>query len=189
MRILCDIDGVAADFTKAVLEIVAEHTGKVRRHSDVTRWDIYGCLGLSDEERELVEHEMRCPGVAESLELLPGAREAVEELRELGDVYAVTSPLAGSLTWAGERTEWLKDQLGFDNKHIVHTASKGVVRGDVLIDDHAANVAEWLREHPNGLGILFDQPHNQGVSAGVRAYGWSDVLRLVRQHKEKLQRG
>lgn len=186
MRILLDIDGVVGNFTQVVLDITAEHTGKVRWPGDVTRWDIYGCLNLDPEERELVEHEMSCPGVAESILMLPGAEEGVAALRELGEVVAVTSPLASSITWAGERAEWLQHHLGFDRRDIVHATNKSLVVGDVIIDDHAANIKEYLAAHPDALGILFDQPHNRSVSAGIRAAGWPAVLRLVKQHKEKL---
>jgi 5'(3')-deoxyribonucleotidase len=177
--ILLDVDGVLADFTGALLRVANYITGGHRKASDVSTWDLFS--PYSDSVRIELVHEIDKPNFCYALSPLPGAHQGVRGLRKLGHVLAVTAPWKTSDTWCYERTKWLEHYFGFAANDVLHVTDKFRVRGDVLIDDRESNIAAWSRL-TDGLGILWDAPHNQLMveSARVsRAHTWDQVLSRV----------
>ena len=90
-RVLLDVDGVLADFLTPALAFVEKLTGKTYQEADMTTWDIFEVVG-KEWEQPFFEACNR-PGFAASLAVYPGAQEGVARLREVAEVYIVTSPL------------------------------------------------------------------------------------------------
>lgn len=185
--VLLDVDGVLANFIEASLRVLRA-VGVSAEHDDVTSWHLEDSLGLTNKQRGWLMEAWSEPGFCSMIPPYAGAREGVDALREVADVYAVTAPMWSSPTWQGERTEWLVKHFAFDRKDVVSTHAKYLVAGDVLVDDKPETVAKWRqwgritgRGH-TGLGVLWDRPYNRNTPESVglmRSASWSAVARLV----------
>jgi 5'(3')-deoxyribonucleotidase len=111
------------------------------------------------EHRPAIEAECHQPGFCRNLKPFPGALQGINNLREIADVYAVTSHMK-SETWVYERDAWLAEHLQFERNDIIHAHKKWLVTGDVLIDDKPKHIDQWTKFHKNGLGVLWAWPHN-----------------------------
>jgi 5'(3')-deoxyribonucleotidase len=173
-RILLDVDGVLADFLTPAIVILRRLTGKPWTHQDMPTWDLFDVVGHEWEKRFFQECGRR--GFAESLDVYAGAREGVAQLQQISDIYIVTSPMQHNPTWTYERESWLQKHFEIPASKVVHTSAKYLCRGDILVDDRPANVEKWIAQHPNGIGLLWDQPYNRSQTHLRRASSWQQVL-------------
>lgn len=153
-RVLLDVDTVLADFLTPCVTTINNLMNTDFTLKDMAEWDVFRSLNVPKEVEELVYEHMNRPGTCLSLPVLPGAREGVEMLREIADIYAVTSPMRGA-TWMSERTKWLWNNFKLPAKNVIHASAKYTVAGDALIDDRPANLERWKYSHPSGLAILW----------------------------------
>lgn len=182
-RILLDIDGVACDFITPTLKVLSQLTGRTFQHDDVQDWDIMKSLGISDEIAKETYKRVGAPGNVAAFPIYPGAKEGVARLKEIADVYAVTSPLASSRTWAREREEWLLEQLDIPTSNVVHTGAKHICLGNILVEDKAATLVKWREHTPYGTGILFKRAYNRNTEwDGVAVDDWPHLVRFVEMH-------
>lgn len=175
--ILIDVDGVLCDLDAAVIPLISRVAGKKFTAEDYTDWDYKIAFGLTEAQDREVHEYMRQRGFYEALPVVPGAFDALDALRGLGDVVAVTSLMSG-LHYAGERLEWLHWVLKFDYEDVVLTKRKNLVTGVTLIDDYAVNVAAWEKQW-DAAGILWDRPCNRTVKATQRAHGWKELISMT----------
>lgn len=177
-RLLVDVDEVLADFQTPVLKLMTRILGRQIRADDFEVWDCFSLL--SEKERKRVFSKIEKPGWCASLAVKPGVGEALGELRELVDVYAVTSPFH-SPTWVHERNAWLVDNLGFTRAQIVHTSAKYLCEGDAFLDDNPDHTKHWREEHPGGLCMLWHIPNTRKLGFDdIRVRSWDEVLARVR---------
>lgn len=177
MRILCDVDGVFADFLGHTISLLG---GISPPEESFTSWNLLD--HLSEQDTEFCNIAWRQPGWCLGIPLLPGAQVAHQELARLGKVLWVTAPLRNSRHWHFERVSWLVSYFGVDEDDVVFTHDKSHVWGDVIIDDRLENVEGWAKAHPAGLPILWDRPYNRSrTPEGIyRVKTWEEVLLLVR---------
>jgi len=179
-RFLLDIDGVVADFLASAFDILHKITGRRYVATDLHDWDIFETVPR--EHEDAFYDAWGEPGTCFSIPVIPGSHEGVQGLQERGDLYVVTSPMASVKTWTNERDRWLQKHFGIPHKRVVHTASKFLVSGDVLIEDKPSNLIKWLEHHPEGIGILWSQPYNERVNLGSRVHrvrSWEDVFAVL----------
>lgn len=177
-RILLDVDGVIADIVGALCSELRNH-GFSRTQDDIVRYNFSECL--TPEEMEIVGVAMKRYGFCLEIEPYPGASAFMGDLDKIGDVFAVTRPHTQSQTWAHDRTAWL---VPFVGDRVVHTSHKGLVRGDVLIEDSETNAYAWLADHTEGVAILIDRPWNtlaRPHSRMVRARSFEEAVQQVRE--------
>jgi 5'(3')-deoxyribonucleotidase len=181
MTILLDVDGVLADFVAAYLGLLKDTLGIDATPDQVTAWDIGEALGLTREQSSQVKRAIgTSPQLARSLPIYPGAIEGVERLKQLGEIYIVTSPWNSNPTWTHDREEWLYRNFGIPYNRVIHTSAKYLVRGDVFIDDKASAVAKWRDAHPSGLPVLWSNLHNRTELWDGQCTGdWSFLCELV----------
>ncbi len=167
-RVLCDVDGIIANFTRAYLDIVRDRLGLEFEEADVKQWDIGDAIGLNKRQRDIVHGDLFSPGLASRLSLYPRARSGITELARATDLWFVTSPLETNPTWCFDRAAWFAAR--FENvssggkplhKKIIHTPNKSFIDGDIFIDDKLENVEGWIANYPTRLAFLWDMPHNQ----------------------------
>jgi 5'(3')-deoxyribonucleotidase len=184
MRILCDVDGVFADFLGHTIFYLGD---KAPGEEEFTSWNLLD--HLSKEEAEFCNALWRLPSWCKDIPLLPGAQVAHKELAALGKVLWVTAPVRNSRYWHLERISWLEAHFGVDEDDVVFTHDKSHVWGDVIIDDRLENVEGWAKAHPAGLPILWDRPYNRSrTPEGIhRVKTWEEVLCLVTQFKAGLE--
>ena len=183
MRILLDIDGVAADFATRYLETLQLLYSELRDKTvdDLTCWDHEEALGLDVEARVRMVDRIAQPGWCFDLEPYPGAAAAVARLSASHDVYIVTSPF-NSPTWAHERAQWCKRHLGIPRDRVVSTSAKYVVSGDVLVDDKTSTLVEWVSHHHGGHAVQFRRPWNQHDGwRGMSVESWDELEALIRR--------
>ena len=95
--------------------------------------------GLTDDQYKAVYEVMGQKGWCRYLQPLPGSQAFIVKLRDLGEVFAVTTP-HHSRNWTFERAEWLENLYKIQFNRIVFTEAKYVVSGDVLIDDSSPQI-------------------------------------------------
>lgn len=184
--ILLDCDGILSDFITAALKIVRLKTGKQFKHDDITQWDIFKSIGMPEMWKTLHEVANR-KGWCAKLKPYPGAQEGVQRLKDMGEIYIVTSPLSTSY-WCLERTQWCEKHFGLGKPNVIHTEAKHMVRGNVLVDDKPENVQAWKAVNPDGLAILWDanynrEPHHEAGGI-VRVHGWDQLFAEIQRVKD-----
>lgn len=180
-RVLLDCDGVLADFIGAALTIVAEVTGRTCAREDVDRFDFAAALKLTpDEKRAVYAPISDREGWWSRLPVMPGARDGVDRLRAVADVYVVTSPWNSCRTWHHEREAWLRHYFDLPAKHLIVTAAKHVCAGDVFVDDRTDTLIEWNAANPLGLAVQWQTPHNRLDGwPGVGTSSWDELIEFA----------
>jgi 5'(3')-deoxyribonucleotidase len=181
IRILLDVDGpLTSDFTSLACRELRRR-GVEAWPRDVTDWDIFKCFGVKGTDVEKACYAvMSAPGYCYEFAPNAGALDFCEWARGRGHgVYAVTAPLGSSETWAHDRERWLKDDLGFDGKRVVHVADKSVVAGDVFVDDKPSNVADWSKANPGRLAVLWRASYNRDFEWPHAAENYHDLAAYV----------
>jgi len=192
--ILLDVDGPLALFTESYLDAYYRETGDVVDPDEIDRWSVHECPWFVDKAlamgitphglRERVDAHVKQPDFCSLIKPRAEAIPAVSYLREVADVYVVTSPWTSSPTWTYERTRWVERYFGISSSHIIHAATKHLVAGDVFVDDRPSHVTAWGEQWPNGFALLFDAPHNRDA-AGLTRVDWDDVLEVARALVER----
>ncbi len=183
-RVLLDVDGVMADFITPFLALANGRAGFVGRyvHDDVTTWDVADSLAYDRVLISAIYDQVKLPGWCRRMPAYAGAKEGLHLLMTHADVFFVTSPMPGSMTWAGERKEWLKEVMGVKDigDRYVSTNAKHVVAGDIFVDDKPDHVNKWKRHHPRKISLLWNHNTNQNY-VWERVYGWDDLVRRVEE--------
>ncbi len=179
-RILLDVDGpLTRGYVVTVCDLLRER-GVEKIPADATAWDVLASFGVDASTRRHVQADMRRPGVASRFLPRVGARKFVDELRRWADVYACTAPLAGSLTWAGEREAWLWDYLRIPADKIVQAQDKHLVAGDALVDDKLENLVAWRDEWPARLAVMWSDTYNLAAPwRGKRAGDYATLAEIL----------
>ncbi len=182
LLIALDCDGVLADFTSGALRVVEEVTGRRHALSDVTQSDIVRSLGLSTHEATAFANVIAAHrGFAASLAPYPLARQGVRRLRELGEVFCVTSPSDSNPWWREERDAWLALHFGIDAVH--HAKDKSAYQADIFVDDNSEHVQAWLGVWPRQTAVVWRAPHNslEPVPRGAHSTGsWEKLYQIAR---------
>lgn len=187
--LLCDVDGVLADFTGGVLEVLRERCARVCTREQVTQWSIRRSLDLSDTEWRIVTRAIAEPKFARRLQATPAVSDLCDLMafRPEIDIQFVTSPWRGSPTWCHDRTEWLEHHFGQrQGRRVTFTAEKHQVAGDFFVDDNADAVAGWVRAQVERRArepwqaFVWDAPYNRVEGTlGERVSSFADVLRVM----------
>lgn len=176
LRILCDVDGVLADFVGLVLDYVQRNTGLSYLHSAVDEWDMFKCLGL---EEHWPHFRKQCDELAlcRTMRELPGAREFYAALQTIGEVKVCTTPM--TCAWLSQRAEWLVE-FGVPFEHQIQIRDKHELAGawDVLIDDKAENCEAFMRA--GGVAFCIATPYNVHCSKAVKRGSHSECLAWLR---------
>jgi 5'(3')-deoxyribonucleotidase len=160
-----DVDGIICDFTKEVCRIYNLWTGENKVEADITNWNMFRAFepDATDERINILDralHDHFSDSFAcRYLELLPGAKELVAELRKRGEVIFVTSPFSSN-GWCSERWNWIQEHFGKSN--VTFSKDKSAVPGDVLIDDGMHNCEAWSRNQQR-VSIMPDRPWNRDL--------------------------
>lgn len=182
LKLALDCDGVLGNFMSGALAVIEEVTGKKFTLGDVTDFDYIKSLGLTAREGSAVKKAIGDRrGFATGLAPYPDARQGVRRLRELGDVFCVTTPWKSNPWWRAERESWLALHFGIDLVHHAEDDDKTGYEADVFVDDKAAHVRAWLAAWPGRTSVFWRTQHNSGeaVPAGAHSINSWDVLYQV----------
>lgn len=170
MIIFIDVDDVCADLMRAWLEAYNDQYGDCLTPEDITDWDI--SKFVKPECGKQIYRYLDSGDLYDVVEPIPNALEGVRLLREMGHHVVFASSGIGQ---AGRKYDWLVDH-GFlvptwKKKDYVGGYDKGLLRGDLLIDDGLHNVVSF-----QGLSILMRRPHNTKAEWPVVANSWADII-------------
>jgi len=166
MNILCDVDGVLADFTGALLARWNERHGTHYATEDVRDYDI-GKL-LKDPEWWYVTMQQ---GFWANLDVLPGAKELIATISNSGLPWAYLTSVkyVENVHAARERAFWLDTHFGdygLAEEHLAVVLSARAKKGlfaetSIVIDDspEVANLAAKESAHV----LVRAQPWNTGI--------------------------
>lgn len=198
MRIVVDMDEVLAQFIKKTLHRWNSINGTSFTREDITCWRMENVLGRDITGRSadgLIDEWLAEPGYYEDLEPLPGAIESVQQLMDRGhDIVIATSvPEVALHAYDGKR-KWMRRYFPkWSMKSFIASSRKGLVGGDILIDDGGHNITDWCAQGKTG-GFLFDAPWNRDVGQRIqvsnkqkevevvhgipftRVYDWQDIM-------------
>lgn len=176
MRIGVDIDGVVADFVKTFIPLVRERYGVALAEHDIYVHDLFLVLGITESEAiELIRAT-----ICSDLDLIDGAKEAIEKLNQEHELILLTARPEDLL----DVTERWLSKRGIKYRELVHLREGQKFAPehafDVVVDDHLREVIRFIGKARKI--IVFDHPWNQSFNArGLfdRAYTWNDVLAIV----------
>lgn len=182
-RVLLDCDGVLADFIGRVCDVLFNVCGVERTPDQVTEFDFVKSLGLTaDTARRVKAFISDTPGFWSTLSVFPEAIEGVARLREVADVYVVTSPWNSCRTWLHERESWLKKHFDIPHSHVLAGSAKHLVNGDLFVDDRTDALVKWQNEREiPPFAVQWQTPHNRlDVWSGRSTRSWSELLEWAR---------
>ena len=181
MVILVDVDDTICNLQEVVVNSFNKRYGSRYALSDFTEYDIMNVLPTQDA---IVMRDMYGEsGLYDKVKPLPGARESLEKLINLGhQVYLVTAAIPQTY---GEKVAFIKRFFPFiDESHIVCMKHKWMFKCDVMIEDNL----QTLLAKPNYHRICFNMPWNQSDKDWVygihRCYNWNDVLAVINKINE-----
>jgi 5'(3')-deoxyribonucleotidase len=181
--VLVDCDGVLADFIGSALVIVNGLFDTSYVPEDVTQFSLAASLGLSEYQGAQMKRAIgNAWRLAADLKVLPFAKDGTRRLRDISQVYIVTSSWDSNETWEFDRKAWLRRHFDIGHHDIVFTAAKHLVRGDVCVDDKTSTLVEWEAAHPNGVAVQWQTPHNRRDTwYGPSTNSWDRLIRLVEE--------
>lgn len=182
MDFLIDCDEVLTDFVPRFIPIIAGLLGREWELDELPddEWDVFSIL--NETQYDAVCAIMERPGFCASFHPSDEAKEAVRELRDYCDVYAVTAPNYMPF-WVNERYYWLNKHFGFNKYNIINTHAKFQVHGDFLLDDNPKHVRGWIAKNPQGVGMVWNTPNNKRLVGydDLRVGSWDEVIDRVKK--------
>lgn len=176
--ILCDCDGVLADFVGACLVDLYKISGVAMTADDITSWNMFDLM--PEAHRGDVISRIGRQSWCREIPIYDGAQEFVDALTQRNEMYVVTSPWTGNW-WHSERVDWLGAHLGVSAGRIIFAHNKTMIRGDALIDDRLSHIVDWSKANPDGIGVLVDRAYNQGElpTNAVRTHSFDQILSVI----------
>ncbi len=178
-----DCDGVLADWMMYVIPIVNNLFNKNITKKDLISWDLYDLLKEKSAKTKLYDY-LNTTDMILHLEPFSEALEGIKKLKEIAEIYIVTSPMMNYPNWIIHRNEWLKKHFKIDKNNIVNTAAKYLIQADIFIDDKPENVVNWANYKNNsdfGYPVLWEHDYiNVKLDERViHTNNWGDIIELV----------
>lgn len=171
MKILMDVDGVVADTSGHLFELMELSDQKIKK---LKSWGFFDDMNEEDTKRG--REILNTPRFWQTLPVKDGAKRGIRELKALGHrITWLTSPYESCPDWGGIREAWIRKHFGGSDQVIIRR-DKENVDGKVLVDDKPDNIRKWGKAHPTGIAIIFDTQFNQDFHWGIRA-NWSNLVR------------
>ena len=185
MIICVDCDNILNNLTEAVLALYNSNTGKHIKMSDITSYNFEECL--SKEDTDEIIKLFKSKELWDSLTPISGSQKHLKTLANRGHriiIATATDPV--NFEW---KCDWIKKYFDFipaDN--IIRIIDKGLLKCDVMIDDHIDNLTSSICER-----ICLDYPYNRDESKDYvydifRANNWGEITNIInnieRMYKE-----
>lgn len=128
----CDLDGVLADFDKAIHDLAP--------HVDLS------CESFRDEVDQICEAN---PRIFFNLEVMDGAQSAIQLLDKKYNIYFLSTPMINVKESFMDKMLWLEKYFAdVCHKKLILSHNKGLCIGKYLIDDRKVNgVEDFKGEH------------------------------------------
>lgn len=182
LRILIDLDNITADTLPYWLEYLAHkaHMPVAAKVEDITLWDMSKCPPLDTIDPKLVLGVLQDNYFTLNIPLMPGAKQAIQELMLAGhEVYLVTA--RSGHTHVTETFEWVAKQLPFINirEQLIFCSNKTLIPADVLIDDKPDTLIKYKKAHPSAITMAIRYPYNTHLEPPHKLFGIDYVNRRL----------
>jgi 5'(3')-deoxyribonucleotidase len=170
---LVDFDDTTVDLLTEWLRRYNAKFDDCLTKEDITDWDMIKFVKPACHNH--IYDFLRDPDLYESVEIIPGALEGIQKLKE----YGYRTIFLSSGIHPGKQDLLFRHKLIDHPRDIVIAYDKSLIAGSrggltILIDDGYHNIQAF-----NGPGILLDKPHNRHIDYNFRAMNWDHAVRLV----------
>jgi 5'(3')-deoxyribonucleotidase len=175
-RIALDLDGVVYNWGDTVRYLMEWHHNIKLEES--TYWEYVQDHVPPHAWKWLWKEGVEEHGLFRYGSLYRGTADGIKVLATIGNVEVVTHRPRAAMVDTLDLIRRLPDV--FHGVHILTDgAPKSTVGCDVYIDDNPAVIEDVTAAGMQA--VVVDRPWNQGVTDGVRAYGWPDIPMSVVQ--------
>lgn len=171
MRILIDMDEVMADAIARFQEWYHRDFGIHITEQQLAGTKLQYIVPQAHQATVLSYPHQK--GFFENLPLIENSREVIESLYRKHEIYIVSAAMEFEYSLP-EKYRWLDTHFPFIHwSRRVFCGDKSVMKGDVLIDDHAFNLSVF-----SGRPIMFTATHNINETGYERVNNWLEVQEL-----------
>lgn len=170
--VLVDMDGVLADFTKQLLDELAQNMPEIEIPDELSLYRIND--NFSHPKVHQTMHQIiASPGFFRRLDPIEGAIDGWQKLIDLGYYPRIcSSPLKDNPGCENEKRSWLEYYIGeAAAEDAIIDSRKYLYSGFALIDDRIdhpnTTIADWQQ-------IVFSQSYNRSYQTDFRLNGWHD---------------
>lgn len=190
MRILFDMDGVAAALLEEWLRRYNIQWQDNMTHADIKSWGVHEWVKPECGRR--VFEILHQSDLFDSLRPHDGAIEFITKTAERGHdcLFATAAPgpeaARGKMSWAMRHFA----HLGWGPEHVIFTHRKDWIRADVLVDDKPDTVRAWAENPHDAVIISISHPYNQEIAevADFFAQSWEDMYNAWKSIYEEICR-
>lgn len=167
MVILVDMDEVVAALQKRCCELYNRDNGTNITEEDLTSWEVGGRLFNKYFDQD---------GLYLDLEVLEDSQRVLQRMLDLGHhVFFVTAP-SNPFSMV-EKVKWVEKHFPFIGyRNMFFTKHKGMVRGDVLIDDSPVFLEQFLGK---GTRIKMRKRYNDHITAEFAVNHWLEIESIL----------
>ena len=143
----------------------------------ITVYSLPELLGVPKNERaEVANHIFNIPHVWTEMPVFEDSIPIVKELNEMCELYIATTPWPTAPFCCREKIEWMYTYFPFiKNEQIIFIHNKGLLRGNLLIDDSPSNLKSF-----QGHTIAFDYPYNKECVTSGRIHDWKNAMSIIK---------
>lgn len=181
-----DCDGVLADHSKVILEILSEKHGIDYKMEEWTSWDEQFTEEISAGSLIAEAYSQYPYRYLLGMKTIPGSKECLERLYEYYNIRIVTHR---PLKFKEETISWLdKYNFKYDDISFTENKYKNDCEGEVIIDDNPEVINNSNKDYP----ILFLKQYNKNNSTGaltpdksinyhnILSKQWKDIVNLIK---------
>lgn len=165
-KLLIDMDDVVAELLEYCCNEHYLNGNEKYVHTDIDDWEFNGIH---------FSYLFNMPGTFLKLNVMRYAKECLKFLHDIGyEIWFVTTP--STPTSIVEKMEWVENNFPFLGwKRVFPTTNKGMVIGNLLLDDAPHNLSRFT----SGLKICYGKLYNRGVDCDYRVHNWLEFTELV----------
>ena len=171
LNIGLDVDDVLYSCTEYALSLMSEKYGfnPPITSEEVTGW------GKTGNRTDCIFECFSDPMFYENQPLLEGAKEFVEKLSRIANVYFVTAVYPQFMGIRAKRL--IQDFPEIPPENIIMTSSKGVVNLDILLDDGGHNILKSSAKYP----ILMRRPWNAHITGILSVNNYEEFFTVLNE--------
>lgn len=177
LTILIDMDDTLENLCEVWVNQLSALFGVGVTVDDIHQWDMTKAFPMLNKQE--IYWPLRSEALWENVKPLPGAVEAVKNLKADGHrVVIVTAATADS---AGPKLKrCLFKYFPVKMEDVIIANQKGLIQGDVMIDDGPHNLLEF-----SGERVLFTAPHNRLYNEQkdnmTRVNNWTEAYEYIQE--------
>ncbi len=141
------MDGIIADMSRSVIEIVNErHPDLNVKRDDITDWNLHECLPIGEKVWEYVNED----GFFDKHKPIPGAVPGLAQLHDAGLLIVIATSPTRNANSAAEKKRWIAKHFPFiKHRHVMVGSLKHLLKGDFFIDDSPSQQTNYRKAWPD----------------------------------------